>query len=57
LTELIIVGVSIAGLELLLRIVDYLLSRKTHSVGNSKKKPNHHKTTQTHRKAVEKTGK
>jgi len=55
LSELIIIGVSIVGLEFLLRIVDYLLSRKAHRMGNSKKSQNNHKVIKANGKKVEKT--
>jgi len=39
----------VGGTELLLRVTDYLLTRKTHSLGFTKKKQNHHKKVKTDR--------
>jgi len=47
LTEWIIVGVVIGGTELLLRVTDYLLTRKTRVLGNTKKSTRHHKKVKT----------
>jgi len=52
--DLVVFGVTVSILELLLRIFDYLHSRKNSYLGNSEKTENDNKKTKQNRKKIEK---
>ncbi len=52
-SEWIILGVIVGGTELLLRITDYLRTRKTRSLGITKKNQKHHQKVKTNREKTE----
>jgi hypothetical protein len=54
LSEWVVLGVVIGGTELVLRVIDYLSSRKTRNLGLSKKNPRHKKVVKTDREKTEK---
>jgi hypothetical protein len=49
-----VVGVTIGVLELLLRLVDYLLTHKAHVLGNPKESPRNKQQTESHREKTKK---